>query len=238
MQKWTVMVLSTSSKTPGIDLIDYRGTLYYGKYSYRARLSLIGLRRTYFANDIADYKKKLSGSKFKIDFGSIDFDSIEKFLNWRNTHAKGSKKQAMIRVEGDTAGIFSNDLQLLKTLDDIGNVDYTEVEDSIPTGVKYFTNDPKYKYRVYLKSKRVDDKFKDDLKRFIDRYNKTDTVIVPSNALNNWLQGNTRSYYWYGPYCSSHYFIDYNEDSTNTLISIMFGDMIKRRFKLEKRPEQ
>lgn len=238
MQKWTVMDLSTSSKTPGVDLIDYRGTLYYGKYSYRARISLNGLRRTYFAKDITDYKKKISESRFKIKISEIDFDSIEKFLNWRNIHATGANKQAMIRVEGDTAGIFSNDLQLLKTLDDIGDVNYTEVEDSIPTGLKYFTNDPKYNYRVYLKSKKVDDKFKEDLKRFIDRYKQSGTVIIPSNALRNWLEGKNRQYYWYGPYCSSHYFIDYNDESTNTLISIMFGGMIKRRFKLEKRPEQ
>jgi hypothetical protein len=127
---------------------------------------------------------------------------------------------------------------LLKTLDNIGLVDYTEIDNSIPTGVKYFTNQPKYNYRVYLKSKKVDDKFKDDLWRFIDRYKGTGTVIVPSNALSNWLTGKTRQHYWYGPYCSSHFFIDYNEESTNSLIGIMFGDMIKSRFKLEKRPEQ
>lgn len=228
----------TSSNTPTVDLIDYRGTLYYNKYNYRARFSLGGLQRTYWSSDINEYKKKLYGSRFSVDTTDINFDSIEKFLNWRNTNAKGSNKQAMIRVEGNTAGVFSNDLQLLKTLEDFAVVDYTEIDSSIPTGVKYFTNQPKYNYRVYLKSKRVDDKFKDDLYRFIDRYKDTDTIIVPSNALNDWLIGKSRQHYWYGPYCSSHFFIDYNEDSTNTLIGIMFGDMIKRRFKLEKRPEQ
>ena len=232
------MDLSTSSNKPEVDLIDYRGTLYYGKYNYRARFHLVGLRRTYFANNITDYKQKLSGSRFRVDTTDINFDSIEQFLNWRNTNAKGSNKQAMIRVEGDTAGIFSNNLQLLKTLENFASVDYTEIDSNIPTGVKYFTNQPKYNYRVYLKSKKVDDKFKDDLYRFIDRYKGTETVIVPSNALRNWLTGKSKQHYWYGPYCSSHFFIDYNEDSTNSLIGIMFGDMVKRRFKLEKRPEQ
>ena len=233
------MDLSTSSNNkPTVDLIDYRGTLYYGKYNYRARLKLTGIRRTTFANDIKDYKKKISGSRFKVDAAGIDFDSIEKYLIWRDTYSKGKNKQVTIRIEGDVAGIFSNDLQLLKTLDNIGPVDYTEIDNSIPTGTKYFTNDPKYNYRVYLKSKKVDKKFKQDLHRFIDRYKGTGTVIVPSNALKDWLLGNKRHYYWYGAYCSSHFFIDYNDDSTNSLISIMFGDMIKSRFKLEKRPEQ
>ena len=229
---------STSFKTPGVDLIDYRSTLYYGKYNYRARLKLAGLRRTYFADDITDYKRKLSGTRIEPNDTGIDLGSIEKFLNWRNTNAKGSNKQAMIRVEGDTAGIFSNDLQLLKTLEDFASVDYTEIDNTIPTGTKYFTNEPKYNYRVYLKSRKVDDKFKEDLSRFINRYKGTNTVIVPSTALSNWLAGKSKQYYWYGPYCSSHYFIDYNEESTNSLIGIMFGDMVKRRFKLEKRPEQ
>jgi len=231
-------LLTSLNNKPTVDLIDYRGTLYYGKYNYRARLHLIGIRRTTFANNIEDYKKKLFGSKYKVDVTGIDFDSIEKYLVWRELHTKGKNKQVTIRVEGDVAGIFSNDLHLLKTLDNIGLVDYTEIDNSIPTGVKYFTNDPKYNYRVYLKSKKVDDKFKDDLWRFIDRYKGTGTVIVPSNALSNWLTGKTRQHYWYGPYCSSHFFIDYNEESTNSLIGIMFGDMIKSRFKLEKRPEQ
>jgi hypothetical protein len=233
------MDLSTSLNTkPTIDLIDYRSTLYYGKYNYRARLRLNGIRRTSFAKDIEDYKKKLHGSNFKIDISAIDLMGIEKYLIWRDTYATGKNKQVTIRIEGETAGIFSNDLQLLKTLDNIGTVDYTEIDNSIPTGVKYFTNDPKYNYRIYLKSKKVDEKFKEDLKRFIDRYKDSNTVIVPSNALNDWLSGNKRKYYWFGSYCSSHYFIDYNDDSTNSLIGIMFGNMIKSRFKLEKRPEQ
>ena len=31
--------------------------------------------------------------------------------------------------------------------------------------------------------------------------------------------------------------LDYNDESTNSLIGIMFGDMVKSRFKLEKRPD-
>jgi hypothetical protein len=175
------------------------------------------------------------------EIDAIDLDSIARYIDWRNTHATPvdkSQKQAMIRIESVTAGIFSNDLKLLQTLESIAGpdaVDYTEIDVTIPTGIKYFVNEPKYKYRIYLKSKRVDEKVTVDLRRFIDRYKGTQTIIVASNALDDWLNRNVKS--WLYRYCSSHYFIEYNDESTHSLIGIMFGDMIKRRFKLEKRPD-
>jgi hypothetical protein len=171
---------------------------------------------------------------------AIDLDSLERYINWRNTYVTPddvADKKATIRVEKHTAGIFSNDLQLLQTLESIAGkdaVDYTEIDMTVPTGIRYFAKEPKYKYRVYLKSRRVEEKFIDSLRRFIARYKDTQTVIVPSKSLDNWLYGKVRS--WLYRYCSSHYYIEYNDDSTHSLVSLMFGDMIKCRYKLEKRP--
>lgn len=243
-----------SSKLPpnnsvnGIDLIDNRSTLYYGKYNYRARLTVPGLNRTYFAKTFIAYLKLIErlqkgnhGGRLQQEIDAIDLDSIERYLDWRNTNATGSKKVAMIRVEGNTAGVFSNDLQLLKTLEAISpgtTVNYTEVDQSIPQGVKYYVKEPKHKFRVYLKSKRVDDNWKQSMNRFIDRYKDTDTVIVPSEAFKWWLKPNKQytGWQWNHHYCSSHYFLDFDDESTDTLFAIMFGDMISKRFKLEKRP--
>jgi len=243
------MVLSTSSVNTPIMALDGREALYYGKYRYRARLKLMGLNRTYRSKTMIEFLKNLqryaanpwrpADARKEID--AIDLDSIARYIDWRNNYATPvdkSKKQAMIRVESITAGIFSNDLKLLQTLESIAGadaVDYTEIDVTIPTGIKYFANEPNYKYRVYLKSKRVDDKFTNELQRFIDRYKDTQTVIVASRALTGWLNGNVRQ--WLRRYCSSHYFIEYNDESTNSLIGLMFGDMIKCRFKLEKRPD-
>jgi hypothetical protein len=237
--------------TTGIDLVDHRSTLYYSKYQYRARISLSGLNRTYFAKNFLDYlkvierlKKGRHGTKMQQELDSIDLDSIERFITWRNTNTDSKNKLAMIRVEGNTAGVFSNDLQLLKTLEKIGPgiaiIDYTEIDQTIPHGTKYYVKEPKYKYRVYLKSKRIDENWKESMRRFIDRYKGTDTVIVPSNSFRLWLSPDGRhrnAWYWNNHYCSSHYFIDFNEESTDTLFALMFGDMISKRFKLEKRPD-
>lgn len=228
-----------SVNTPAIK-VDNRETLYYGKYRYRARLKLFGLNRTYQAKSIIDVLERIRKYGRHKD-EDIDVDSIDRFINWRNKYASPDnnfEKQVIIRIESITAGVFSNDLQLLQTLEFIAGaeaVDYTEVDTTIPTGVKYFVKTPKYNYRIYLKSKRVNDKFISDLNRFIERYTNTDTVIVPSKALKKWLKGEVK--HWLHFYCSSHYCIEYNDESTHSLMGIMFGDMIKSRFKLEKRPD-
>jgi hypothetical protein len=228
-----------SVKTPVIQ-VDNRETLYYGKYRYRARLKLYGLNRTYNAKSILDVIERLAKYSRNKDT-AIDIDSIERFIDWRNKHASPdnkAEKHATIRIESTIAGVFSNDLQLLQTLEFIAGadaVDYTEIDTSVPTGIKYFVKKPQYNYRLYLKSKRVNDKFVSDLRRFIDRYKDTDTVIVPSEALNKWLTGNVK--HWLYRYCSGHYYIEYNDESTHSLMGLMFGDMIKSKFKLEKRPD-
>lgn len=235
------MVLSILLVKPPVIEMDRRGSLYYGKYQYRARLKLDGLNRTPYAATMTDVLKRLRRWSTPEMIESMDLASLERFVDWRNKYAtpiNKSDKKALIRIESITAGVFSNDLLLLQTLESIAGkdaVNYTEIDTSIPTGTKYFVNEPKYKYRVYLKSKRVEDKFIAELSRFLERYKGTDTVVVPSKSLDLWLNGKRNS--WYRNYCASNYCIEYNDESTHSLLGLMFGDMIKSRFKLEKRPD-
>lgn len=228
----------SSAKLPDIDLIDYRDVLYYGKYRYRARVTMPGLAWIHGCDTMLDYLKRLDNNRRYYDsnrIAAIDLDDIESFIDWRNVNVK-TNKTCTVRVESNTAGVFSNDLALLQGLRQLTPaVDISEIIDIAPTGIKTFVKEPKHKYRVYLKSKRVKDIFKDELSEFINRYKNTKTVIVPSDALRQWLKGHYKS--WHINYCSAHYYIEFDEESTNTLISMMFGDMIKRRFKLEKRQD-
>jgi hypothetical protein len=81
-----------------------------------------------------------------------------------------------------------------------------------------------------------------------DRYKDTGTKISPSSSLKDWLsQRGTPSLgfpqnlggwaSWKRNYSSSHYFIEYNDESFITIFALTFTGMISRKYSLEKRPE-
>lgn len=239
-----------------IDTIEQRNTLYYNKYRYRAKLHIIGLNRTWYARTMTEFVERLDHLKkdavelwtkpyyaaHNRELNEIDIYAIEKYIDWRNkyfTPVNKIDKKVLVRIEHNVASVFSNDLDILYTLESIngkGSVTYTEVDTCIPTGVKYFKNEPKHKYRAYLKTRyNIDEKFREDLIKFIDRYSNTATVIVPSLALKKWLRPDKHK--WTQRHCSSHFFLDYDEESTNTLLGIMIGGMIGKRLILQKEPE-
>lgn len=174
------------------------------------------------------------------EINSIDLDAIDNYLSWRH-----NKKNIIIRTEGNTTAVFSNEIALLNTLEGISesvrdNMSYTEADVSCPTGIKYFTKEPRHQYRVYLRSARLGpDKlsFRDDLRDFIQRYAGTQSEMFPSYSLSKWL-GNPlfRLSQWRQRYSFGHFYIEFDEPSTHALLALMFSDMIAARYKLEKRP--
>lgn len=229
-----------TKRSDGIGFIDNRSSLYYNKFKYRARFYCRGVTLAWFNYTEQEITQKLN--KYKKRFVGADPKHIHDFYNWKQSTKKN--KTATVRIEGDIASIFSTDLTLLKTLETIGcPVDYTEVDDTMISGVKYFVNKPKHNYRIYLKSKRVADDFRRKLSDFIKRYENTNTVMTPSGALSSWMldtgsyQIGSWSYAWRRNYTSSNFFIDYNDESTITLFSLMFSGMISKSYKLEKRPD-
>lgn len=223
-------------RSDGIEYIDSRAGLYYGKYKYRARIYISGITAAWWASTETELDVLIKRS---YRWKNLNKSLLLSYFMWINSLPPKTSKTYSIRLEGNTAAVFSNDLNLLKTAESIGAVlDYTEVDQSVPQGTKYFVREPAHKFRFYLKSKRVSDSFPADLQNFIDRYSKTDTVIIPSPALSKWLnRGGVAKYIWMRNYCSSSYFIDYDDESTLTLFTLLFDGMISRRFKLEKRPE-
>lgn len=230
----------TTRRSDGIGFIEQRSSLYYNKHKYRARFYCPGITLAWYNYTIKEIEEK--SKKYPKRFRNANPQHIMDFYLWKQAVRKS--KTATVRIEGSVASVFSNDLDLLKTLELIGcPVDYTEVDDTIISGVKYFVKEPKYKNRIYLKSKRVNDDFRSKLYNFINRYENTSTVIVPCKSLASWLSEESKSPpgywapYWNRRYTSSNYFIDYNDESTITLFSLMFSGMISKKYTLEKRPD-
>lgn len=229
-----------TKRSDGIGFIEQRASLYYNKFKYRARFHCRGVTLAWFSYSEQEMIDKIK--RYSNRFAGANPKQIIEFFNWKQTAKKN--KSATVRIEGHIASVFSNDLDLLKTLEDIGcYVDYTEVDDTIISGVKHFVKQPKHNYRIYLKSRRVNEDFRTKLQNFIKRYEDTSTVIVPSGALTSWLKDDSQyqrgswSYSWNKMWTSSNFFIDYNDESTLTLFSLMFSGMIAKSYKLEKRPD-
>ena len=227
-------------RSDGIGYIDHRD-LYFGKYTYRARVHMVGAYLCSFATKKEDFQKRIKFNKKTLALAKVD--DLVRFAEWRKEQKKEKKSEITFRIENDCASVFSNNLDFLRELETMGfNVDFTAVEDVVPVGIKYFVNEPKYKYRIYLKSKRVSDDFPKKLENMFARYKGTGTKIVPSPSLREWLtERGTPSLggwlAWRRSYCSSHYFIDYNDESFITIFALTFTSMISRKFTLEKRPE-
>ena len=236
------MALSKLAQTrsDGIGFIDHRVGPYYSKYNYRARLYCTGVTLLWWCKSVEEIVTLAAKNKKR--YHNADLPSVQKFFEWKLANqGEKNNRTCNIRVEGNVASVFSNDLDLLKTLESIGCVvDFTEVDSTVPIGIKYFVKEPTFKYRFYLKSKRVEDDFVQKLNDFVNRYKDSDSKIVPSNALAGWLHPKNRLRSWSSwkyRYCSSSYFFDYNEESTLTLFMLHFDNIISKRYKLEKRPD-
>ncbi len=243
----TMALLKSVNDVPGVDFYEHRDQLYYNKYEYRARFYLVGVRYTWYIKDnIQELIDKLNAPAVGYSYvtGISDRDEIKenipklkKFLHWRNEIKK--KKNSTIRVEHNTVAVFSNDLQELHDITNIIpdiEIDITQAQTSNFVGVKYFVRKPKHSYRVYLKSRRVEGSFAEDLHELFKKNKK----LYPCPALNHWAKGSISSsnqHSWKYRFSSSIHFIEYDDESVLSYLAILHGDMLGKRYKLEKRPD-
>jgi len=234
-------LLKSVDNVPGIDYYDYRDSDYYNKYSYRARFKLPCVRYTWSVKTPEELDEKLTtksyGSVRKTDRATYTdyLPTLKAFVEFRNQVK--TDKTAMIRIEYDTVAVFSNDLQLLKSVEAIDpslKYDYTEAQKSDYAGIKHFVHEPKHKYRIYLKGKRLTDEFPKELKELLDRMEG----LHPSGALMEWLKdAHHRVGHWSYRYGNPSHFIDYDDESTLSYLMLLYGGIFGKRYKLEKRPD-
>jgi hypothetical protein len=236
-------LLKLADDNPDIDFYEYRDQHYYNKYEYRARFVLVGVRYTwYIKSDIQELIDRLEAPATAYNRLAYERDEVREnltilasFIKWRNELQK--KKNSTIRIEHNTVGVFSNNLQELK---DIVNhipsikVDLTQAQISNYIGIKHFARAPKHKFRIYLKSRRVEGAFAEDLHNMF----KKNKSLHPSPALKDWAKGSAGGKNsWRYRFSNASHFIDYDDESTLSYLALMYGDMLGKRYKLEKRSE-
>jgi hypothetical protein len=165
-------LLKLADDNSDVDFYEYRDQHYYNKYEYRARFNLVGVRYTwYIKSDIQELVERLEAPVTSYHRLAYERDEVREnlailasFLKWRNELKE--KKNSTIRIEHNTVGVFSNDLQELKNITTSIpgiEVDYTQAQISNYIGIKHFMRKPKHKFRIYLKSRRVEGTFAEDL---------------------------------------------------------------------------
>ena len=237
-------LLRSVNNVPNIDYYEYRETNFYNKYRYRAKLTIDGLSYTRYVSTTTALLTRLTGpNRTKIREHTLNqvmanITELNNYINWRNTHTKS--KSVTRRLEMNTVSIYSNDLDLLLTLKDLGlvTVNITEAQLEKFAGTKYYVNKPKHNYRIYLRGVYFDDKnFVKDLYNTI----KISKELVPSKALKEWLDRYisrpTLVTSWKYSRTDGNHSIDYDNESTLSYLLLMYGHMLGKRYKLEKRPE-
>jgi len=220
-----------------------RNKLYYGKFLYKAELEILGVRFIFNAKTIGGCVKRIqqfNNNSFhsvyfkalldSIRIDHLDLPLLEKIIGFY-TKYKGSNQVTFLR-SGNNHSIFTmytNDVSILEELVAISNL--TNIIEAVipPTEIMYFAKEPPYKYRIYLKNKVFSQDTMDSLKTFyMSNHNKGD--VYASGGITHFVTHSRRGY------IPSGSFIDYNDEQTLTLMHLLFGECLRKSYKLEKRP--
>jgi len=218
---------------------DVRSGLYFKKYKYRAKLKIPGICYSYYTNNLEQFIRKLEGidksrNKYRISIlnkrweetiDHVDLDQIGRYFQWKKQHKSGEYTS---RIQGNLISFFSDDLSLLQTLSELDpNAELSEAKIEA-TDVMFFKNEPKYKFRTFFRGKKAPDNFNSDVISFEKSYGH---IVKVCPALKRFVNEN-RFY----NYLHNSYFIDYNDESTLTLLYLHFGSMLAKTYRLEKQP--
>ena len=231
--------------------VEYR-PLFLNKYEYRATFRILGAKFLHHVSSIEEYQKKIDGitsfwdrHKFPLSLyagqlqqaasawgtakdyiGEIDYKTIEVYLEWK----KAYKHLFCYRQESDRISIFGNDFEKLETIKKVDpkvKITYAKV---LEPNTLYFKKEPKFKFRVHIKSGRYTADFYDTMKQFIGT-NKDSPNYGISPALIRSFKDSITHGIMHGSY-----HIDYNEPSTETYLQILFLGMLGKTYNCKKHP--
>lgn len=222
------------NKDGDTDWIDCRERLYWNKFTYKARISLPNGARlrpddilATFISRMDYYYRSERSKKFIKDNPGI----YERYYAWRQSVPKDV--QMAVRSEAGQTTFFCNDLELLKTLrtvhDSLITTKVVVVTAARIMGIKFFRTQPKHKYRIYMRSKRVETaeytKFTAFLREHSDKF-----TMSPAMKTSLYDHRNGYRTRW----MSGAYFIDYDVRSLESWLHLMWDDMLGKHYELKQ----
>jgi len=213
-----------------------REKLYYGKYKYRLNVTMDELRWFYpfwWRGTGTFTQSSVSPNALVIVKSLVDF--MKKYRTKKYSH------KAEVRKSHVAFTVYTNDLKVTQELYDIieekDNFDkvkteFTEVDDLVPQGVKYFVKKPPGNYRVYFKNiYGADLSLKHDLGDFFNRSES----FRPSKLLKRTLYDDRFNfrYFWVE---KNHYF-DCDNEADISYFMLMYPELVRMTYKLEQKPD-
>jgi hypothetical protein len=211
-----------------------RNKLFYDKFLYRAEFNSLGVRFIFKSETLKDCINRITRfNKMRdIDVNKLDLPLLGETITFYNKY-KDKKQEVTFLRSGYSHSVFTmytNDVSILEELVDISKD--TEIIEAVtpPSEVMYFAKEPTYNYRVYLKSKLVSPETINCLRTF-HMNNQDKGKVWLSNGISQFLGRTKRGYLPTGCY------IDFNDEQTLTQLYLLFGECLRKSYKLEKRPE-
>ncbi len=199
-------------------------------------MQLARVHLTCYLQSAGELIKIINSQKYFItayDVMTVDSDTFNLLVQWIDWKT-ANKDAVTIRVETNSCSVFSNDLKLLETL--------TKITDSIKLTEALLTedpsvialNNPKHKFRVYLKNKVPSVGFHNELDEFLNIHKAS---LFPCKALLSWIYytKNPRRGMWIAKWLSNSHFIEYDDESTFTLLKLYLGNVFGKNYKVVKR---
>ena len=220
-----------------------RLNLYFDKYKYRFNLTIFDIHWFKSIKTRRQYLERLVRVVNDNDHNSFSDEFIRSFINWR---ISSDESKFIVRTHCDNVSIYTNDINVIQSLYDIYTTEelislkpkfhYSELVQGYDKSVIYHVN-PKYKYRIYLKSRRYTRDEAMDLYHYLTSKN-----IKIGQGLSNWFyfyQNPTGSYsrlvsakgYW----AFDHHYFDFDDDKLITMIYLKFSNTIRKVCEIHKK---
>jgi hypothetical protein len=219
---------------------DVKKKLYHRKYSYRATVHKEGSFFTRYCTTVHHLRKLVENSKntgFAFKYTSVidaNMPYLEAFVLWKNK----VKGEVAIRVEYTNIFVYSNNISLLSELinltDSPTNIDIHQAiiegdEDVIKLAR------PKHKFRVYIKGRYTGGQpnVREEIARFLNTYKN---IVYPCGAFLHWVnESGIYTTAWRQRNLSSHFYIEYDHESTSSIIGLNLGEYMGKTYKIEQR---
>lgn len=228
------MIIPFDDINSPITHIDYRSTLYYGKYVYRLEIIVHHAAATrYLSSRKAIYESLMkpygfysmrNESKLYIE---TTLDNLCQFA--KKVRELKKNKLGTVRIEYSTVTVFVNDIDNLLpfiqfSTSPMNKHKISKCESQNAADVKYTIRQPKNKWRIHFRESRVPVGFQQDLKEFLE----TKDYLKPSSSLVKWLNQHSARY------LRSYFYIDYNDENIRSYIALVWGEWLGKHYTLKQ----